>query len=530
MVNTEKDGKYVLAIDLGTSGPKVALVSSNFEVVSWAFEPISIDLLDNGGAEQDPAMWWNAIKKATKKVLSKDKVATEHVVAVSCTAQWSGTVCLDEEGQYLAPAMIWMDSRGAEQVKDLNKASIKLSGYDAFKLLSWLKMTGGAPGQSGKDPLAHILYIKEKKPELYKKVYKFLEPKDYINLLFTGKFYSTFETIALHWVTDNRKIDKIHYSEKLLKIAGIERSKLPDLKAATDILGVIKPSVARELGLGEKTVVIGGTADLHSAVLGSGAIHDYEANLCVGTSSFLSCHVPFKKTDVLHNIVSLPSAIPGKYFVVNEQHTSGVCLNFLKDNILFPKGDGELNLSDREIFKKFNEMAATVPSGSEGLIFTPWLYGERTPVENHTVRGGFHNLSLKTRRENLVRSVMEGVAFNSRWLLKYVEKFVKKPFPHINIIGGGAQSDLWCQIFADILERKIRKIKDPRFANARGAAVLALVALNLTSFEETSQKIVVEKEFIPEKINAPIYRTLFKEYLSVYASNKNIYARLNGSI
>lgn len=527
MTNLPNESKYVLAIDLGTSGPKVALVSSQFEVLAWAYEPTPVNLLEEGGAEQDPKYWWEAIKMACRSVLKKSNVPKEKIVAIASTAQWSGTVCLDKKGKALAPAMIWMDSRGAEQVKKLNNSPFKVSGYDVSKIFSWLRMTGGAPGHSGKDPIAHILYIKEKKPELYQKVYKFLEPKDYINLLLTGKFRSTYETIALHWVTDNRQINNIKYSPKLLKMAGIEREKLPDLLGSTDIIGQITKARAKELGLSEETVVIGGTADLHSAVLGSGAVNDYEANLCVGTSSFLSCHVPFKKTDVLHNIVSLPSAIPGKYFVVNEQHTSGVCLNFLKDNILFSKEEG---LLDNDIYQKFNEMAASVPSGSDGVLFTPWLYGERTPVENHTVRGGFHNLSLKTKRENLVRSVMEGVAFNSKWLLQYVEKFVKRPFPHINIIGGGAQSDFWCQIFANVLERRMRKVKDPRFANARGAAALALVALKLMTFKEVSEKIVIEKEFVPEKETAYTYRTLFKEYLSVYANNKNIYARLNGRV
>ena len=246
--------------------------------------------------------------------------------------------------------------------------------------------------------------------------------------------------------------------------------------AATDIVGPLRPGPAAALGIPAGIPVVAGTPDLQSAAIGSGATRDFQAHLYVGTSSWLTCHVPFKKTDMLRNIASLPSAIPGRYFVADEQETAGAALTFLRDRVLFG-GD-----PPADAYREFDRMAAAARPGSGGVIFTPWLYGERTPVEDRFVRGGFHNLSLSASRAELVRAVLEGVALNSRWLLQAVERFTRRRLDPIRFIGGGARSDVWCQIFADVLGATIEQVADPVNANARGAAMLAAVALGeLTS-------------------------------------------------
>jgi xylulokinase len=207
-------------------------------------------------------------------------------------------------------------------------------------------------------------------------------------------------------------------------------------------------------------------------------------------------------------------------------------LNFLKDNIFFADDLLNTEANGKDVHEAFSELAASVPAGSEGLIFTPWLYGERTPIEDHSVRGGWHNLSLKMTRAHMVRSVLEGVAFNARWLLKYVEtsKFVPKshrPFKWINFIGGGAKSDLWCQILADILQRPIRQVNEPRHANARGVAALAMVSLGYASFEDIAEKTIIDREYEPNPDNKQLYDSLFSEFLKIYDKNKGIYKRLN---
>jgi xylulokinase len=523
----ENKNKYILAIDLGTSGPKTALVSVYGEVVDSEFKDTPIILLPGGGAEQDPEGWWNAIMSTSKKLLDKGLVSPDDIVAVSVTSQWSGTVALDQDGNHLMNAIIWMDCRGSEEVKEILKGLIKIEGYPLFKFLSWLKLTGGAPAQSGKDSLCHILWMKKNCPDLYRKTYKFLEPKDYINLRFTGKFAATYDSILLHWVTDNRDLSHVVYSEKLLKMAGIERSKLPDLIQAMDILGPLKKEVAAQLGLNPGTPVIGGTPDVPSAGVGSGAVRDYEGHLYIGTSSWISAHVPFKKTDIFHNIGSFPSPIPGRYLILSEQECAGKCLTWLRDNVLYHKDELMMEEKAPDIFKVLDKIVARVPAGANNIIFTPWLYGERSPVDDCNIRASLFNLSLENNRGDILRAVFEGVAFNSKWLLEPVEKLMGRPFQHLNFIGGGANSDVWSQIIADVLDRKIRQVKDPIYSNARGAAFLASIALKYITLEDIPQYIKIKAEYTPNPANRKIYDKVFAEFLNHYKTQKKACARLN---
>lgn len=519
--------KYILAIDLGTSGPKVGVFSAEGQTVAYEFEPTRLSLLPNGGAEQDPDDWWNAIKQATRRLLAQGNVPREKIVALCCTTQWSGTVALDKEGRHLMNAIIWMDSRGAKYADEITGGLIGIEGYGIGKLLTWIRLTGGAPTHSGKDSISHILYIKNELPEIYKATYKFLEPKDYLNLRLTGKFAASFDSIAVHWLTDNRNIAKIDYDAGLLKMSGVERDKLPSLKRAVDTLGPIKPEIATELGLNENVLVVMGTPDVHSAAIGSGAVRDYETHLYLGTSSWLACHVPFKKTDLFHNMASLPAAIPGKYLLSNEQESAGECLNYLRDNLLYPDDELRKEASPSDVLSTLDKIAARVPAGSEKLIFLPWLNGERTPVDNSLLRGGFFNMSLKTSRPHMVRAVYEGVAFNSRWLLQYVEQFTQRRCEAINVIGGGAKADVWCQIHADVMDRSIRQVKNPIQANMRGAAFLAALALGYLTVDDIPSRVEIAKTYQPNPDNRKIYDELFAEFVNIYKSNQKIFARLN---
>ena len=519
--------KYILAIDLGTSGAKSALVSTHGKVIDYEFESVDLLILPGGGAEQKPDQWWQAILKTAKRVLSKKRVTVEDIVCVSCTTQWSGTVAVDQAGNALSNAIIWMDTRGRRYVEETTNGWINIAGYGIRKLRRWLRLTGGAPGHAGKDPIAHILFLKNELPEIYRQTFNFLEPKDYINLRLTGRFAASFDSIALHWVTDNRNLSRVDYDDRLIRICGVARDKFPDLKRATDVLGPIKKQVANELGLDKNTPVITGCADLHSAAIGSGAVRDFEGHLYVGTSSWITCHVPFKKVDLPHNMASLPSAIPDRYFIANEQEAAGACLTFLKDNILYHKDRLLDEFGHPDVYRIFDEIAENTPAGSNNVIFMPWLYGERTPVENDSVRSGIFNLSLSTTREHLVRAVFEGVAYNSRWLLGFVEKFIKRRLDPIPMIGGGANSNVWCQIFADVFNRSIKQIKDPIQANLRGAAFLASISLGHLSVEEISDQVQVAQTYRPDPQNRKIYDNLYHCFLDLYKHNKRTFKRLN---
>jgi xylulokinase len=237
--------------------------------------------------------------------------------------------------------------------------------------------------------------------------------------------------------------------------------------------------------------------------------------------------VPFKRVDIATSITSLPSGIPGRYFVATEQDIAGGCLTMFRDQIFWPSDELSDGAAPEDALDRFNQAAARIPPGSDRLIFTPWLNGERTPVENHTIRGGFFNQSLSTTRAHMVRAVFEGVALNTRWMHETVEKYTKRRMDNINFIGGGANSPLWSQIHADVLDRRIRGVKDPRFANVRGAAFTALVALGYLTFDQVPERIQITSEYEPNPDNRAIYDELFAEFVNIYQNNKKAFARLN---
>lgn len=524
-MSNQRQEKYVLAFDHGTSGVKAAICNMNGEVLDFVFEKTPLYLKGEGGAEQDPNEWWQAILETSKRLIDKELVSIDDIIAISSSSQWSGTVPVDPDGNSLMNAIIWMDSRGARYLRKTLSGFPKIAGYPLKDVIRFIYKTGGAPGLSGKDPISHILFLKYEHPEIYENTYKFLECIDFLNFKFTGKFAASTTSIMLHWVTNTRNIHNIHYDKSLIKRLKIDKGKLPQLKGPIEILGTVSSEIIDQLGLNRDVKVVMGAPDLQSAVIGSGAVTDYQGHVYIGTSSWVICHVPYKKTDISHNMAAIPSAIPGKYFVVNEQESAGACLNFLRDNILY--SDDEKYFGNPEVYKIFDEIAERVQTGSGRVIFTPWLYGERTPVEDHTVRGGFFNVSLSTTKDHLIRAAFEGVAYNSRWVMECVESFIKRRMDSLNIIGGGAQSDIWCQIYADVFKRTIRRVKDPIQANARGAALLAAVALGYITFNDIPKIIQFSGTFQPIPENTRIYDQLYKEFLQIYKKNRKIFSRLN---
>jgi len=245
-----------------------------------------------------------------------------------------------------------------------------------------------------------------------------------------------------------------------------------------------------------------------------GAVADGAAHLYVGTSSWLSCHVDFKRTDPQHGIASLPSALPGRYLVSDEQETAGASLEKLSA------------LVGAEIPELLAE-AAAVPAGAGGVLFTPWLNGERTPVDDHLVRGGWLNIGLDTTRAQLARATLEGVALNLRWMQGPVERFARRRLDPLAFVGGGARSELWCQIMADVLDREVRQIADPTDANVRGAAFLAGLALDALSVDDIPGRVAVAGVYRPRPDTRATYDALFAAFRGLYKSTRRLYRRLN---
>ncbi len=527
MTVSPRGGWYALAIDHGTSGIKAALVSADGAVLDFEFAATPIHYLPGGGAEQDPEDWWNAVLQASKRLLAREGAPPGQIKAVCVSSTFSTTTFVGRDGEVLMPALTWMDSRGAPYVRRVAGGFPSLQGYNLGRMRTWISRTGGGPALSGKDDIAHILFVQHEFPEVYRDTFMFLPSKDYLNLRLTGKFAASYESVQLFWATDTRDANNIRYDDKLIGLLGIDRDKLPPLRAATDVLGPLRAEVADELGLAPDTQVVMGAPDHHCALVGSGAVRDFEGHLYIGTSSWIECVVPFKKTDLFHQIASLPSAIPGKYQVINEQDYAGGALDFLVDNVLGRSGAFRSDEPPDSRYGRVNAMAGASPVGSNGLLFTPWLNGERTPVDDTTIRGGWHNVSKTTALEDMARSVFEGVAFNTRWSLNYVERFAGRKLDPLHAIGGGAQSDLWCQILADVLGRQIRRVHDPRQANARGAAWLAAVGMGQISFDDVPGLIACDRTFDPNPAHRQTYDELYEAFVLLYRRTKGIFAKLN---
>ena len=518
----------ILAVDLGTSGIKVALITITGEVVAWETEPVKLILTPDGGAEQAPEDWWEAFLTASKRLLRHHHDISPDVKAVCCSTQGEGTVPVDRDGKPLMNCILWMDMRGAAALHRQFKGLLNIKGAGVQNVFRWINLTGGMPSMTGKDPAAHMLLIRDRSPEIYEKTYKFLNVLDYFNLRLTGHFTATFDSILTSWVTDNRDPDNIHYDETLVENSGIERDKFPEIVPCTAVVGSLRPTVADELGLSKDVQVIGGAIDNTAAAIGAGTVMDFQTHIYIGTSSWMSAHTPFKKTDIASSLASVPCAVPGKYLMTALQATAGGNLTFLRDNIIYHKDELLQEADVPDIFKVLDQITERVPAGANGVIYTPWIWGERAPVEDRLLRAGLYNLSLNSNREDIIRAFLEGIAMNTRWLLQPVERFMGKKVESINIVGGGAQSDIWCQIFADVFDVEIRQLADPLYANARGAAWIGAVGLREIAYNDIPHLVKINRSYLPNNTNRALYDERFTIFTQIYKEMKGIYHRING--
>jgi xylulokinase len=519
--------RFVLAVDLGTSGCKCALVGLDGVVQKWAFRSVALHIVGQDGAEQDSEDWWSAFVGAARELITALPQLSGEIAAICCSCQGECTVPVDQTGKPLHRAISWIDMRGAEAIRRrAGNRIFAVAGYDPVKLCRWISRSGGAPALSGKDPAGHMAYIQEAWPAIYERTYKFLNALDYMNLRLTGRFVATVDSILTSWVTDNRDASNIHYDRKLITQSGIDKEKLPEIVRCTDVLGPLCPSAASELGLPLETPVVAGAVDNSAAAIGSGAVRDGEAHIYIGTSSWIGAHLPFKKTNVSAQIASVPCAISGRYLAVALQSSAGSNLSFLCDKILFPEDDfGSARPS--EIYSILEKMAVSVPPGARGLLYTPWIFGERTPVDNQSLRAGLLNMSLQHSRGDVIRAVLEGVALNTRWMVTPFNRFLGKPLNQVTLVGGGTTSDLWCQIFADILGIPVRQVESPIQANAVGAAFIGAVGIGALTYEDIPNLTHIRHTYLPDPKNKSVYDELFETFKLAYRRLAPLYRRMN---
>jgi xylulokinase len=515
-------GRFVLAVDLGTGGPKVGLVTTRGEIAWWEHRPVRTRQGPGGEATQAAEEWWRLVVESTRTGLAATGLAGDRVVAVAVTGQWASTVPVDRSGVPVGDCVMWMDSRG----RHLSRAVVAgpVSGYDPVALATWVRRTGGVPSTNGDDPLGHLLFLEHGLPEVAARARWYLEPVDYLTMRFTGVPAASHMSMTGAWLTDNRRLDVLAYDAKLLRLSGVAAAKLPPLVASGSVIGTVQPSVAAELGIGAVARVVTGLPDLHGSTVGSGFVGPYQTHLSIGTTAWVGCPLPEKKTDVVRQLAAVPGLgrlAGAPYLLGNNQESAGRSLQWFRDSLA--GGIAGTVASYAEI----TALAATAPAGSRGVVFTPWLAGERSPVDDRAARGVFHNLSATTSTADLARAVLEGVAFNARWLLGAAEHFTGRRLDPLRLVAGGAQSELWCRIVADVCDRTVERVRDPLLCGLRGAALAAGLALGDVDRDDLAHLVPLDGTFVPDPSTRAVYDRLYAEFPRLYRSQRRMFRRLN---
>ena len=527
MPEDQRSTKYVLVIDLGSSGPKVGLVDQQGKVAGSASAPVQLFYLPGGGAEHDPAEWWSTITTCVKKAIRASGVPSAAIIAIAVTSMWSVILPVDENGEPLMNVMSWMDKRGAPYNRAIVKGFPNVQGYKLSTMLKYIDLNGLAPSLGGTDSLGHMLFIKHERPEIYRRTYKFFEPMDYINMRLTGKFAATQNTVLPMIMVDNRRLDKLEYDPWLLKMGGIDREKLPDLLPIDGILGTITPSIAGEWGLSPNTVVICGVNDNSSSAIGAGSITDSEPAAVMGTSGHLALHVSFKKTDIIRTIATIPSGIKGRYLFWGDLANNTKVLETYLRNLIYAGDDFDTGKIPDDMYDRASQVAIQVPPGSGGVVFLPWFNGILSSGEDPYMRGGFLNISSQTSRAHLTRAVFEGLAMNWRWLRGSAEKLIDKQFQYWRLTGGGALSDVWSQIMADVVGLPMHRQADPRNNNVIGMGLLAFNRLGLVALEDIPNKIKFDRIFEPDPKNRITYNRMFTQFMASKDKIRPVFHALN---
>ncbi len=519
--------RFIISHDLGTSSDKAILVTVKGEIVAIAQRKYPLHHPRPDFAEQDPRDLWTAVAETTREVVEKTGVPVDSVIAVTFSSQMQGLIPVTSDGVALYPSITWLDGRSAEIIERILWTPPRIQGYNIFRLIRFLRITGGTPGHTGKDQIGKILWLRENRPEIFADLYKFIDVKDYIIFRLTGRFVTSVDLAVIWWMLDTRG-HRNQWDERLCRLAGITAEQLPEVRRSSDIIGYLSAESARVLGLSEKCAVVNGAGDLSAAAFGSGAIYEGELHINIGTSNWVAGHFTRRKIDLAHYTGCIGSALPDQYYLaMAHQETAGLCVDWLKNQILYENPD-QLSMDETNaLYRKFDEQAALSTPGASGLLFTPWMFGERSPLDDDYVRAGFYNLSLNHNRSDIIRSVFEGIALNTRWALETLEKLYH-PVQDLNMIGGGAKSAVWCQILADVLRRNIHQVSDPQHAGARGVALLASFALGyLNSIGDIKQMIPISKIYSPDPNYSDLYDHYFAHFKAIYRQNRKWFRTMN---
>ncbi len=513
---------YVIAYDVGTTGLKSCLFSIGkgqpIQLIAGESEGYDLYVLDNGGVEQDPNQWWDAMCVTTKKLLEKTGIRKNEIAGISFCAQMQAVVLADKDGNPVMNSMSYMDNRGKEQIEKLMRRGPKIAGMNAWKLLRSLQITGAVSG-SVKDPVYKYRWVADNAPEILEKTHKWLDVKDYLVLQATGRFTMSRDSAFSTLLCDTRK-GREGFSKTVCSMMDVDMKHLPDIVLSTDQVGGITKKAAEELGLEEGTPVFSGGGDASLIGVGAGATGSGDTHVYMGTSGWVCTVVNKQLLDIGSMTASISGADPEKFNCFAELETAGKCLEWAKEQV---------GIDEAEDYDEMMDRIRNVPAGSNGVMFTPWLHGNRNPFEDPDARGMFFNLGLESTAEDMIHAVIEGVCLHLRWQMTAMTKLTP-PSEVIRFVGGGARSALTCQILADVLGRKVETVENPHNAGSVGAAAIMAVGLGIfENLQEAKNSVPAVAVYAPRKECTEVYDGLFETFRDLYKNNKKSFRKLNGN-
>lgn len=502
------DAACVLAIDLGTGGPKVAVVDAAGATLAWSAQPVHTAHIGSDGAEQDPQEMWSATVVATHRTLAAWAGDPRRIEAVAVTSQYMSTIPVTAEGMPTGPCIMWMDGRGGLD-------NLALLNDDSFML--WVARHGLIPLPSGNDGLGHIAVLRRFHPDAYASAAAFVEPMDYLVARLTARVSATQSTAWSLLCCDNRTWGAIEYDAELVAAAGVDPAKLPPLRPMHGWAGELTEAAAIELGLPSGIPIAPGTIDSITSAVGTGALGPDTGAVVVGTTAVVVTHVLDQRGDIGAGLLAVPSPLPGRWYVMAENGVGGRALEWFLRSVVYP--DDALTTGatlPADAWERAERAAASVPAGSSGVQFLPWLLGSIAPAPSDDVRAAFVGLGLQHTRAHLVRAVMEGVALNVAWLVPFVEAFVGGAFSFVRFGGGAALSPVWAQALADALDKPVYRLADPRATNCRGAAFLALAELGHLCIDDVAGLLRVDEVHQPEPKAAAVMAEALGRHVALH--------------
>ena len=535
--------KYVITYDIGTTGIKTCLIEIDdaMKILASATAGYGLYVDDEtgvkGGAEQDADEWWDAMCCTTKAVFEKmPGITKEQIEGISFCSAMQGLVLVDKGGNCIRRPMTYMDQRAREELKKGIAHGVQVAGAEVTKALKYLYYTN-AVSSSVKDPIWKYRWVKENEPENYNKIYKWLDIKEYLICRASGEFVMTQDSAFATLLYDTRKGHE-GWCKPICDMVGVDINHLPSIKKCTEKVGEITEKAAAELGLAKGTAVYGGGGDASLIGVGAGAVDNGDTHIYSGTSGWVGTVVPEQVVDAGAMMAAIVGADPESFNYFGELETSNKCVGWVKDHLaldeigVFLKKYGNAADSFEQVefnmYDYLEEVIDTIPAGSNGVVFTPWLHGNRCPFEDPNAAGMFFNIRLETGKTELIRSVVEGICFHMRWMLERQEKKVKTS-GSVRFCGGGALGEATCQILADILQRDVVVVESPQNIGAVGAACCIAVGMGIiSSMKDVKKLIPIKTTYHPNKANKAVYDRNFKVFQNLYKCNKKNFEILNG--